>query len=281
MKLQIPDGDVNVVADWAELYVLSTNAPLAKLELSNFIKSNLPEIKDDGTRTSLVDSTFNELTFRSNVLYGASCHFEVIGDKINPLIALKDLPEVVLCLIFSLKVVVVQKGKNNGTKFFEQISNIASRTFAGNSYLVGFPNLSNLNGQINDVCSHSHEVKGHEDPKKTDKDGGVDIVAWKGFEDKRSNKIILLIQCGAGKHFNQKKPININKWSRWVHWSFQPITAMTTPKIIRDKDEWQELSDFYKMILDRPRLLRFIHNSPHTDTALKKKIEQWCLSNIN
>lgn len=281
MKLQIPDSDVHVVADWAELYVLATDAPLAKLELNNFIKTNLPEIKDDHVRTSLVDSTFTELTFRSHNLYGNSCHFEVNGDTLTPLVKLEDLPEVALCLIFSLKGVVVQKGKNNGTKYFEQISNIASKTFIGDSYLVGFPSLSKLDGQIGEVCTKSSETKGHEVPRGSDKDGGVDIIAWKGFQDMRSNNMIVLIQCGAGKHYNQKKPINIPKWSRWVHWAFTPITAMTTPKIIRDKHEWQDLSDYYKMILDRPRLLRFIHNSPHSDPRLKKKIKDWCLQNIN
>lgn len=280
MKMQIPSNDVHVVADWAELYVLSTNTPLARLELSNFIKMNLPEVKEE-TRASLVDSTFTELTFRSHTLYGNCCHFEVVGDSVNPLIELKDLPEVALCLIFSLKGVIVQKGRNNGTKYFEQISNIASRTFVGNSHLVGFPTVAKLEGQITDVCNKSFESKGHESPKKTDKDGGVDIIAWKGFEDKRSNKLVMLIQCGAGKHYDQKKPINIPKWGRWVHWAFPPVTAMTTPKIIRDKDEWQELSDYYKMIIDRPRLLRFIHNSPHANGTLKKQIEQWCIKNIN
>jgi len=281
MKIQIPDSNVNIIADWAELYVLSTNSSLAKLELNNFIKLNLPELTDDTARIALVDSTFNELTFRKKVLYGACCHYEVIGNNINSLIPLKDLPEVGLCLIFSLKGVVVQKGRNNGTKFFEQISNIATKTFVGNSYMVGFPNNSQLNRQIFDACAKFNEIKGHENPRTSDKDGGVDIIAWKSFEDERSNKLVLLIQCGAGKHFNQKKPINIRKWERWVLWAFQPITGMTTPKIIRDKNEWEDLSDYYKLIFDRPRLLRFIHNSPHSDIVLKKKIEEWCINNIN
>jgi hypothetical protein len=280
MKLQIPNGEVNVVADWAELYVLSTSSSLAKLELNNFIKLNLPEITDDTARTALVDSVFNELTHRKNALYGISCHYEVVGNNVNSLIPLKDLPEVGLCLIFSLKGVIVQTGKNNGTKFFEQISNIASKTLIGNSFLVGFPNDTRLNQQIEDACKECLETKGHEDPKKTDKDGGVDIIAWKDFGDKRTNKIVVLIQCGAGKHFDKKKPINLPKWGRWVHWSFEPLTGMTTPKIIRDNHEWQNLSDWYKLILDRPRLTRFIHNSPHADATLKNEIEKWCLSNI-
>ena len=281
MKLQIPDSDVNVVADWAELYVLSTNTSLAKLELSNFIKANLPEVTDDTVRIALVDSVFNELAFRKSKLYGNSCHYEVIGNTINSIISLKDLPEVGLCLIFSLKGVIVQKGRNNGTKFFEQISNIASKTFMGDSYLVGFPNNSQLDRQIQDACNNCVETKGHENPRKSDKDGGVDIVAWRTFGDERTNKIVVLIQCGAGKHFEQKKPINVPRWRRWVHWAFDPITGMTTPKIVRDNNEWQELSDYYKLILDRPRLVRFIHNSPYSDAALKREIEEWCLNNIN
>jgi len=281
MKLQIPDSEVNVVADWAELYVLINDSALAKLELKNYIKVNLPELTEDAEIDSIVDSTFIELTYRKQNLYGAACHYDVVGDSVNPLIPLTDIPEAGLCLIFSLKGVVVQKGKNNGTKFFEQVSNIASKTLLGHSYLVGFPNNSNLNAQIKEACDNCFEEKGHANPKSADKDGGVDIIAWKSFSDNRPNKIVVLIQCGAGKHFNQKKPINKDKWKRWVHWAFDPITAMTTPKIIRNNDEWQELSDYYKLVIDRPRLIQFLHNSPYTDMALKKQIKQWCLNNIN
>ena len=239
MRLQIPDSDVHVVADWAELFVLSTGTSLSKLELINFIKTNLPEVnEEDGSRTMLADSTFTELSFRRSTLYGISCHYEVKGDTVNPLIKLEDLPEAALCLIFSLRGVVVQKGKNNGTKYFEQISNIASKTLLGESYLVGFPNNKNLVSQIGQACAQSFETQGHENPKTSDKDGGVDIIAWKTFDDKRTNKVVVLIQCGAGKHFNQKKPINIEKWKRWVHWAFPPLTAMITPRIIRKTDEW-------------------------------------------
>jgi hypothetical protein len=281
MKLQIPDADVNVVADWSELFVLSTALSLSKTELGNYIKTNLTEIEEDEDRTRLVDSAFSELSFRSSSLYGGSSHFKVAGDLIIPLTSLEDSPELGLCLIFSLRGVVVQRGKNNGTKFFEQISNIASEAFAGNSYLVGFPNNSRLNSQIQSVCASNYEPKGHLNPKATDKDGGVDIIAWRGFEDKRSNQIVILIQCGAGKHYDKKKRINIEKWKRWVHWAFEPTTGIITPKIIRDSEEWQELSDYYQMIIDRPRLVRLIKKSTSTDSTLKSEIGQWCLENLN
>lgn len=48
------------------------------------------------------------------------------------------------------------------------------------------------------------ELKGHQNPRSSDKDGGVDIIGWKSFNDNRSNKVVLLIQCGAGKHFGKR-----------------------------------------------------------------------------
>lgn len=280
MKIQIPDSDVHVVSDWAELFVLSLNSPLSKQELSNFIKANLPELKDF-ERSTLADSTFNELQYRSKTLYGASCHYEVDGNQVKPLMKLSDFPEIALCLIFALKGVIVQKGQNNGTKYFEQISNVASESFVGNSRLVGFPSDANLNSQIQEVCDLCFELKGYENPKSSDKDGGVDMIAWRDFNDERSNKIVVLIQSGAGKHFSRKKSINTKKWNRWVRWSFAPLTAMTTPRVIRDSDEWQELADYYEIIFDRPRIVRSIHSAKNLNAALRKEIEKWCLSNIN
>lgn len=281
MKLQIPNDDVNTLADWAELYVLTTNNPLSKGTFANFIKANFPEISEHSDRESLAASAITEMQARSKDLYGPASHYKIDGDLITPLIKLEDFPEIALCLIFSLKGVIVQKGKNNGTKLFEQISDVAAKTYIGESILVGFPNNANLNNQIADACVKVVERKGHEDPVGTDKDGGVDIIAWRGINDMRSNKVIVLFQCGAGKHYDKKKPINIEKWKRWVHWAFEPVTGMTTPKIIRDTHEWKELSDYYSLILDRPRLARFVHNSPNINLLLRQQVADWCLNNIN
>lgn len=56
---------------------------------------------------------------------------------------------------------------------------------------------------------------------------------------------------------------------------------MTTTKIIRDKNEWEDLTDYYKLIIDRPRIAQFIYNFSKINVPLRKKVKTWCLKNIN
>lgn len=280
MKVPIPSEDVQAVADWAELYVMATNSPLSKFKLANMIKTFLPELKDDFDRETLATSAISELSERSRNLYGPASHFSIKGDIIDPTISLEDFPELGLCLIMALKGVSVQKGKNNGTKYFEQICDIAAKTYLGDSQLLGFPNNSKLDAQIDALCKVFLEQKGNRKPLPTDKDGGVDIVAWRTLGDNRSNKLIVLIQCGAGKHFDTKKPINVAKWQRWIQFAFKPLTGMTTPKLIRDEKEWEDLSDYYNLIIDRSRIAQLVHNSPNRLLPLRQEVKDWCMKNI-
>lgn len=279
MNFEIPSEQNTVISDWVELYVIAQNITLSKQTLTNLIKINLPEVVED-ERENLVNSVFQELDYRAKSLYRECSHFKITNDLVEPTKTLDELPETALCLIFSLKGVVVQKGKNNGTKLFEEICNIAAKEYLGNSYLLGFPNNKNLLSQLKQSCKESCETIGHEIPRPVDKDGGVDIIAWKTFDDDRRNKVVVLIQCGAGKHFDKKHPINIVRWKRWINWAFEPLTGISTPKLIRDEYEWQNLSDNYKLIFDRPRIIKFVFNSQR-DTDLQNRVASWCKSRLN
>jgi hypothetical protein len=268
------------IADWVELYVLLYNRQISKSMLVKTISREYPELDDDYIEP-IVDSVFNELEMRLKQ-YGIVNHYQVSGKNILPLIKWSDFPELTMCLIFSLYGVVKEKGKNDGTKYFELLSNIAIKSFfACESMVLGFPTKSNLSTQINTFITVSSENKGHKPPRPSDKDKGVDIIAWKPFADKRNNQWLLFMQCGAGLHFNAKKPMNINGWKRIIDFAVDPMTGIAIPALINDQNLWEDISDYYRIIFDRARLIKNIFNSPHIDPSLRKKIKNWCNSRLN
>lgn len=265
--IPLPNTDsIESVADWIELYTIYYNKSISKSTIISLM--NIEE-------ETYVDSIINELLNRSS-LYGDASPFKVEGRKITPNIKWNDQPEFTMCLIFSIWGAEKKKGENGGTKLFEKLSKEAAKFYLeGEAEVIGFPNEKNLRGQFERLTKLTCEEKGHRDPKPTDKDKGVDIIAWKPHRDGRSNQLILLLQCCAGIHYYQKSAIVLKTWKALMHWRTEPIPGITMPRIVADRD-WVEMSDKYNLIFDRIRIYKAIYSKPLTDTTLKQQILKWC-----
>lgn len=279
--ITIPDvADISKVADWVELYVIYNNNFLSKAKLIQDIGGVRADLDQEDIEP-IVDSIFNELDVRIK-MYGNSCPYMIHGRSVKPKYKWSDFPELALCLIFSICGVVKTKGESDGTKFFEQVSNIAVKSFFDcNTQILGFPNKENLTSQVQAFIKNSSETKGSKNPRPKDKDKGVDIIGWKSFKDNRSNQLLLFIQCGAGLHFNSKKPIDIKGWNRIIDFAVNPICGITVPSLINNPDHWEDVSNFYQIIFDRPRIIRNVHTSIHIDPTLRKQVRSWCKKKLN
>jgi hypothetical protein len=279
--IDLPDINHNPkVADWVELYVTYNYKPISKSKLIKEIQKEYQDLSDDDTE-QIVDTVFLELSNRTK-FYGTSCPFQISGNVISPSYKWSDFPEHTMCLIFSLYGVLKKRGENDGTKYFEQISNVAIKSFFNcETLILGFPNKTNLTGQVNAFIKDSLEQKGHKVPRSSDKDKGVDIIAWKSFQDNRNNQFILFMQCGAGYHFNQKKPIDLYGWRRIVDFRFEPMTGIAIPSLINDNYLWEDISSYYKIVFDRARIIKNLYNSIHIDNDLRKKVKTWCRKRLN
>ena len=256
-------NDIGSLADWAELYIASSTESLSKAKFGSLLGA-MPII----TNEEDIDSALGELARREQ-LYGHASPYHLDGDIINPTIQMKDCPEYVMCLIFSVEGVKRVKGKNDGTKLFERLSREAALAYLdGQAEILGFPNAATLTSQIQNVAAGTNERLGERRPKPKDKDKGVDIVAWKSHGDKRDNQIVLLLQCGAGFHFDAKKPVSVTAWREFVKWSAHPIPGIMVPVVI-SVDDWIDTRDHYNLIFDRVRIQR----------ALLEKIS-WTMASV-
>lgn len=268
--IELPDiYSIDRIADWAELYIILYHKPLSKSEMIDLIEAEEEDI----------DSTINELKNRF-YLYGDASPFVVDGKSIRPKVKWEDEPELTMCLIFSLRGVEKKKGEDDGTKLFERLSREAVKSYlSGEAEVIGFPNAGRLREQMQRLSMQTCEEIGHRCPRPQDKDKGVDIVAWKPHGDGRPNQIVLLLQCGAGANFSQKKAISIVAWREFMHWSAEPIPGIMIPQIV-SKEDWIDTRDDYYLIFDRVRIYKAIYNKSLSDPGLRGQILAWCKSRI-
>ena len=86
------------------------------------------------------------------------------------------------------------------------------------------------------------------------KDGGVDVVAWRSFKDRRRGFPIYLVQCTLQKDFVAKsRDIDLRLWAGWLELDRDPITILAIPKAVAPGESWNEVTA-NAIIFDRLRM---------------------------
>jgi hypothetical protein len=93
---------------------------------------------------------------------------------------------------------------------------------------------------------------GYKPPRR--KDGGVDVVAWRPFGDKKPGFPILLVQCTLQAAIEVKaRDIEVRTWSTWLQMEVDPVGALAVPGTVRAGELWDSISTRV-MLFDRCRL---------------------------
>lgn len=94
------------------------------------------------------------------------------------------------------------------------------------------------------------------------KDGGVDVVAWRPFPDGRSGFPVLLVQCTLERDYAHKAAdVDTRVWSGWLALDVDPSTALAIPDVVGAGQEWRALAA-RTVILDRVRLASLLGAHP-------------------
>lgn len=160
-------------------------------------------------------------------------------------------------------------------ELFEKISTIAVRQLLGFDAKalrfawpsdcgrpVEFPDAINWLAEKMGLC-----VGGYLPPRR--KDGGVDIVGWQNFGDRRTGFPILLGQCTVQEDFLSKTlDIDLKNWGQWLKTQRDPMTALLLPSIIPGRGEdWNEIAQKH-IVLDRIRLSRLLSQSSSSTQSI-------------
>lgn len=98
---------------------------------------------------------------------------------------------------------------------------------------------------------------GYRPPRR--QDGGVDVVAWRQFSDRRPGFPLALAQCTIqAETFTKTTDIDLRLWASWLAMDSDPLSLLAIPGTIRGAGpEWKQLSTVV-MVLDRIRLIELV-----------------------
>ena len=99
--------------------------------------------------------------------------------------------------------------------------------------------------------------RGYRPPRR--KDGGVDVVLWRPFADRRSGFPIGLAQCTIqGETFTKTSDIDLRLWASWLAMDVDPTSLLVVPGTIRSAGpDWGQLSTVVTLI-ERLRLIELL-----------------------
>jgi len=102
----------------------------------------------------------------------------------------------------------------------------------------------------------------HDEVDSTDKDGGIDVVAWKPFMDGSPSFSVWLVQCTVQATY-ERKPADVvpEKWVAWIRFGRQPEIVLSVPQAIPlDAKIRDDLKYRANVVLDRIRLCELLNN---------------------
>ena len=114
-------------------------------------------------------------------------------------------------------------------------------------------------------------------PKLPDqKDGKLDIVAWKEFEDKRQGKLITFGQCATGRDWEAKRselPAAEDWCTNWMadRPAVWPVRSFFVPHRV-DRGNWFYTCSLSGILYDRCRIASLAST---LDTGLEAKWKKW------
>jgi hypothetical protein len=116
--------------------------------------------------------------------------------------------------------------------------------------------------------------------RKRLKDGGVDIVIWRPFEDGRVGFPVLLAQCTVGYREWEKKGRDIQRslWRTYLGLPGSPPTALVLPFCVHRPDRfevWEIVSHEVTFLIDRIRLLDLLAEVDPATIIEHEKIDRW------
>ena len=124
-------------------------------------------------------------------------------------------------------------------------------------------------------------TKGDDDPEywlsSHAKDGGLDVVCYKYFDDGKEAMPVIFVQCASGDNWTDKVHTpSPNLWQMLLRSAVRPATALAAPFVIDGKRQRLSSVEGQVIILDRLRLLNgYQLDMSCIDAALRTRIITW------
>ncbi|WP_230101847.1 hypothetical protein [Microbacterium sp. Bi121] len=267
---------VESIGDWIELSLLVS--PSGHITLDRLFKLAEEELGVEAARTSLAVGI---LESRSTVLG------DLYPFVVRPDIAVLRRRDARLIHSYTALLLLTPKSisrqllsPQNIGAMGELFEEIAERALAklwgvgGSAIRFAFPSRYGRPEQFDqaiDWLAKRIGVKpghGYRPPRR--KDGGVDVVAWRQFRDRRAGFPIALAQCTIqGEKYTKTTDIDTRLWSTWLRMDNDPLSLLVIPGTIpRAGTQWDQLTSVVTVI-ERLRLIELLGRAERTDEPIE------------
>jgi len=281
-RLYLPSdtNDPIVLADWLELVALTAsdhNSSQADLE------RELNRLGVEGA-DSICSEAMTELEMRISAA-GQGYPFTFSGTLLELRGKWQSYTPYVFCLLLSFCDDAQRKVTNvQHEVLFEKLCCIAAKEYIGGDVRrFGHPRdgvempagfVEALKGLCREVCewSCSHVGRTH-----SAKDGGLDLVAWKPFPDRRIGKLILFGHCASGANWQDKiGELDPNAFcTQWLGGDRSPIVkSFFIPHLLR-VDDFEKHALRAHLFFDRCRIAYLVGNAELPKDTGRDTV-RWC-----
>jgi hypothetical protein len=256
-------GDLSVrgreaIADWIETTLVARGTrQIGSDALFEFASSEV------GASMPQVNLGLHTMKLRSDLL-GNAYPFFVHDLAVRALPGAALTPYVALLYLTSdgvARQVVHRASTSEMEVLFERITELALRHLwgdGGRSLRFGWPSDAGRPPEFHAAISWLADKMGiasgvgYRPPMR--KDGGVDVVAWRPFADRRSGFPIVLAQCTLQADLVSKATdVDTRVWASWLVLDVDPVTALAVPQTIPPGVLWDQLA-LRCMVFDRIRI---------------------------
>ena len=291
-------------ADWVELCCLlsSASGSMSLQDVVGALRHGGSVERDQGSESSenIAQSVFSELDNRQRACGEDKYPFKLDAHGIEIKQEYVTSPYVFQLLLTHFGI-VKPPGSGSPERLFEEMAaHAAGQYFGGaasSSIAFGFPrnyHAKNFHTALDDLCVRLGEGEGAALPETAperqkriaklleQKDGKLDIVAWRAFPDRRAGKLIGFGQCACGKtdwrtKFAELQPEAFFKL--WLRRPFavNPVRMFFVPRRI-EQDDWTDVAAQAGLLFDRCRIA---HHAQGLSADLVAACETWNTSMLN
>jgi hypothetical protein len=113
------------------------------------------------------------------------------------------------------------------------------------------------------------------------KDGGVDVVAWRPFRDRRNGFPVYLVQVTCERNFAHKiYDVDLRLWSGWLNLDSDPVSVLAVPTTISPGEEWNEVSSRV-VVLERIRICELLSVGGLQISTNSENSFSWMVQNLS
>ena len=170
----------------------------------------------------------------------------------------------------------------DGASLFEELASEAARQYLGlraESIVFGTAaGMADFPGKVNDLCKRIKEGDGYvnrNEAPPNERDGKLDVVAWKHFADRLPGKLIAFGQCKTGTNYKdtltQLQPDSFcKKWLR-SPLVLTPMRMFFVAEAL-SRSRWANTSYDAGLLFDRCRIVDFCDG---INGAVLEKVTTW------